>query len=104
MATVNVEIPDDKVDGLVDMYKARYGVTDGIKEADKLDFLGKMLSHETVQIIRQVIVEQAQAQATAAIKADTSINKTVFEAELETKAASLNVADQATLDPKQPTK
>lgn len=95
MARVNVEIPDDKVDGLVDMYKARYGVIDEMtKSSDKLEFLGKMLSHETIQIIRQTIIEQAQIQAQGIIKADASINKTAFEIEAEARSESLGARVQ----------
>ena len=96
MATINVVLPDDKIDNLVDMFKARYGITENIsKVQDKLDFLGKILSHETIQIIRQAIVEEAQRVAQGQILADNGIKKTAFEAELEAKAQLLvNDADQ----------
>jgi hypothetical protein len=91
MATINVEVPNNKVDNLVALYKARYNVVDKFDTTEqKLEFLGKMLSHETVVIIRQTIVEQAQAQAKTTILADDDIKETPFEAEQSAKV--LNVS------------
>lgn len=87
MANITVTVPDDKIDLLTELYQKRYGLTDSLATTKaKTDFLGKVLSHETVGIVRQVIIETAQAQAKEVIKADASINKTDFEAELENKS------------------
>lgn len=90
MANITVTVPDDKLDLLVELYQKRYGLTEELTTAKaKSDFLGKLLSHEAVTIVRQVILEAAQAQAAQTIKTDASISKTDFEAELESKASPL---------------
>jgi len=90
---INIDLPDAKIDALVAIYQARYGQTDSFtKTADKKQFLEKIVQHELLSIVRQQIVEEAQVAARTQILADTDINKTLFEADLEEKASTMNVA------------
>lgn len=82
---ITIDIPDGKVDNLVDLYNQKYQLEKPTTNAEQKDFLGKIIQHEHITLLRQVIAKQKEEEAKQVIMADTDIAESSIEAEIKAK-------------------
>lgn len=82
---VTITIPDGKANDLVAIYNQKYQLPEPKTNAEKKDFLEKVLQHEQITILRSVVAKQKEQEAKQAILADADIAESAIEADIKAK-------------------
>lgn len=80
-----MNFPDGKVDNLVDTYNQKYQLEAPKTNAEKQEFLSKVIEHEHIMLLRQVVAKQKEEEARQVILADADIAESSIEAEMKAK-------------------
>lgn len=82
---ITIDIPDGKVDNLIELYNQRYQLGTPKTNAEQKDFLSKVIQHEHINLLRQVVAKQKEEEAKAQIISDPDIAESSIEAEIRAK-------------------
>ena len=82
---ITIQIPDGKANDLVAIYNQKYQLGTPTTNAEKKDFLEKVIQHEQIGILRTIIAKQKEEEAKQAILADADIAESAIEADLKAK-------------------
>lgn len=92
---ITIDIPDGKVDNLVELYNQKYQLETPKTNAEQKDFLSKIIQHEHITLLRQMVARQKEEEAKAQILADADIAESSIEAEIKAKQDLKQAAMQA---------
>lgn len=82
---ITITIPDGKANDLVAIYNQKYQLPAPSTNAEKKDFLEKVLQHEQINILRQIVAKQKEEEAKQVILADADIAESAIEADIKAK-------------------
>lgn len=95
---IAIQIPDGKVDELVALYDQKYQIGVPKTQVEKKDFLSKVIQHEHITLLRQIVTKQKEEEAKQIILADSDIAESAIEAELNAKQAEKQAKAMADME------